>query len=223
MKFITLSFLCLFLFKNAIGQSLKLPKEIVYYQEKTEDDVHVETTTFHPLGWSKDGKFAYVTFFDAYSDGLSILVVVQDMTSDKIIWSKEVNNGESQEALWGELKSSTARKLAAYGISQKQGIDYRKESWHRINGQAYKFALTTNNRIKINCRAKGLGEKTIFKQDISAEDFEYSETAANVTGIIKSPYEDRVIVVYQTLSKGFEFIEDESFHLVGCHLTKGFK
>jgi hypothetical protein len=227
MKLLILFFLCLFLFKNAIGQSLKLPKELVYYNEKAEeeenDGYYVETTRFHPLGWSKDGKFAYVKFFDAYSDGLSILVVVQDMASDKVIWSKEANNGISNEALWKELKNSTEKTLAQYGIQSKQSIDYRQESWHRINGQAYKFALTTNDRIQINCRAKGLGEKTIFKQDISAEDFEYMNISARVTGIIKSPYENRVIVVYRTLSKGFEFIEDESFNLVGCHLTRGFK
>lgn len=234
MKYLILFLFCLFYGKNILAQALELPKEIVYYEAKEAVDEgphYTVTTTFHPIGWSKDGKFAYAKFFDSYADGLTLVVVVQDVTSDKVIWSKEVyalgEDGEEQnldhKGLWNKVKNSLEKALITYKISPNQSIDYRKESWHRINGQAYKFALTTNKKIQIDCRAKGLGEKNIYQQKISETDFEYSEIGASVKGIIKSPYEDRVLVLYLISQKGFEFATDESFDLVGCHLTKGFK
>lgn len=229
MKVLVLFFFSLFFCKNTIAQSWKLPKEIVYYDEKevNEEPYYTVTTSFHPIGWSKDGKFAYAQFHDSYVDGLTIDVIIQDMTTDKVIWKKERYNLEGEDldyvGLWNKVKSSTEKMLATYDILLDQKIDYRKDSWHRINGQAYKFALTLDKKIQIDCRAKGLGEKTIFKQAISEEDFEYSEMGASVRGIIKSPYEDRVLVLYLISEKGFEFARDEYFALVGCHLTKGFK
>lgn len=228
MKYLPLTFLILSINYVTIAQSLKLPKEVIYYEteEKSEEDQdgsYVVTNSFHPIGWSKDGKFAYIEFFDSYADGLTILVSIQDMTTDQFIWQEETSNGDNEESLWSVVKSNVEKMLSKHQIQSGETIDYKEDSWHRINGQAYKFALTANNKIQINCRAKGLGEKIIFKQKISAEDFEYEHRGASVSGIIKSPYEDRVIVVYRKLSKGFEFAEDETFHLVGCHLTKGFE
>ena len=229
MKFLILSLFSLFSYKNAIAQSLELPNEIVYYdtKEDTEGPNYTVTTTFHPIGWSKDGKFAYAQFYDSYADGLTIVIIIQDMITDKVIWKKEHYSPEGESlgdtALWNKVKNSTEKMLHIYKIPFHQKIDYRKESWHRINGQAYKFALTINKKIQIDCRAKGLGKKEIFRQEISEDAFEYSDTEASVSGIIKSPYEDRVIVLYLISEKGFEFARDEFFNLVGCHLTKGFK
>lgn len=228
MKYLTLTLLLLSISYSTIAQSLMFPKELVYYEAKAEteeeqDGHYTVTKTFHPIGWSQDGKFAYAEFFDSYADGLTILVSIQDMKTDKLIWQEETIDGSNEKELWNSIRSKTEKALLKHEIKFNQKIDYRKESWHRINGQAYKFALTANNRIQIDCRAKGLGEKTIFKQKITPEDFEYEHRGASVSGIIKSPYEDRVIVVYQKLSKGFEFMNDETFHLVGCHLTKGFE
>ncbi|MCP4441818.1 MAG: hypothetical protein GY810_23170 [Aureispira sp.] len=241
MKSLIISLSCFFFMVNAVlGQTLQFPKEIVYYELEEEDPEengghYTETSTFHPIGWSPDGKFAYVKIFDGYSDGLCISVAVQDMVTDKTVWSESytsmqlgenedyAKHSENVKALWNKVKPKTEKALAKYKINAKKELDYRKKTWHRINGQPYKFALTTKGKIQIDCRAKDMGSKTLYEQDISPEDFEMQEYNAYVAGIILSPYEDRVAILYQTSSKGFEFITDQSFALVGCNLNKGFK
>lgn len=241
MKTIIFNLFCLFFVSNSIAQTLSLPKEVVYYEIEKEENpsenggYYTETSSFHPIGWSPDGKFAYVKIFDGYSDGLCITVSIQDMVTDKTIWSESytsvqleenedyAKHSENEKALWDKVKYKTEKALAKYKINSNKEIDYRKKTWHRINGQPYKFALTTEGRIQIDCRAKEMGSKTLYKQDISPEDFEMGEYSAYVAGIILSPYEDRVAVLYQTKNKGFEFIIDQGFGLVGCNLKKGFK
>lgn len=242
MNNLIISLFVLVITTNTIAQSLEFPKEINYYTtenkpkeaEEEEDNTggrYTVSNDFHPIGWSADGKFAYAQFCDEYSDGLTISVFVQDMTTDKIIWSessssydeKKIKTSNQKFGLWKSLIDKTEKALAKYNIKQEKTIDYRKGSWHRINGQAYKFALTTKGKFQIDCRAEGLGQKMVYKKDVDEHYFDYPFLAAKVEGIIKSPYEDRVIVVFSLEESGFEFIDDLMFQLVGCHLKTGFK
>jgi len=241
MKNLIITLSCfLFTTTSIVAQTVQFPKEIVYYEIEEEDPeenggYYTETAAFHPIGWSTDGKFAYIKIFDGYSDGLCILVAIQDMVTDKTVWSESytsmqldenenyAKHAENVKALWNKVKGKTEQALAKYKIDSQKELDYRKKTWHRINGQPYKFALTTDDKIQLDCRAKDMGSKTLYTQKISAEDFELQEYSAYVAGIILSPYEDRVLVLYQTSSKGFEFITDQDFNLVGCNLNKGFK
>jgi len=249
MKSLFFALICLFFTVISVAQVSSFPKEINYYpdekseEEMTEDEymeiVHNTTQSFHPIGWSIDGKFAYANFFVSYHGDLMMIINVQDMVSDKSLLEEDfsltdfVNEGDptknsvTAEQLWAAMKDKVNKALAKYKIRQEKKIDYREDTWHRINGQAYKFALTSpksanedySTEIQINCRAKGLGEKTIFKGDVDYD----NKGGYYVAGIIKSPYQNRVAVVCHFIERGFEGATDTYCHLVGCNLKNGFK
>ncbi|MCP4441819.1 MAG: hypothetical protein GY810_23175 [Aureispira sp.] len=245
MKSLIITLSCFFFMATSIvAQTDQFPKEIVYYpeqksmEEMTEDEymeiAHNTTQSFHPIGWSADGKFAYASFHISYHGDLIMILNVQDMISDASLFTEEfsltdfVNEGDptkdnvTAEQLWSAMKDKINKALARYKIRQEKKIDYRKETWHRINGQPYKFALTMpadeDGIVQINCRAKGLGEKTIFKGEVDYDSGDYY-----VAGIIKSPYQDRVAVVCHFIEGGFEGSVVTFPVLVGCNLKNGFK
>lgn len=248
MKNIFLSIICVAFIFQVNAQTLKFPKELVYCNEFVGDTLtkaykeyyqYKERQYFHPIGWSMDGKFAYAQFYESYNEGACIIVVIQDMVFDKVLWkidlcSEYLNGGENfnveemnltKEQLWDSQKSKIETHLLKYQIKQEQHIDFRTKSIHQINKQKYDFTLSMNGQIQINCSANDLGKKSIYKATL--EDFQdrfiYSSSEYYISGIIKSPYEDRIIVVSHLLEKGFEFTRDEYFLLTGAHLTKGFQ
>ncbi|MCP4441820.1 MAG: hypothetical protein GY810_23180 [Aureispira sp.] len=213
--------------------------------------------TFRPIGWSTDGKFAYANFSIDHNSDLIMSVFVQDMVSDDIVWEdeyslekiltsegnldktidkerweeildKELWSEVPEKQLWDALKHQISKKLEKYKIHQEKKVDFRRGTWHRINGQPYKFDLKTRStevtgymgEIHVDCRAKGLGEKTIlegYPVDYKNEHYYY------VAGISKSPYQDRVAVVCHFRKTGFDNSTDTYCHLIGCNLKNGFK
>lgn len=247
MKNILLAFLFFTLIFQVKSQSFSFPKELAYCHEFVGDTNTVtykkhyqyrKRQDFHPIGWSVDGKFAYAQFYDSYNEGLCIIVVIQNMVSDKVLWeidvcSEYLNGGEdfdvdkmnlTKQQLWTSQKVKIEENLVKYKIKQEQTVDFRPNAIHQINNQKYQFSLTMNNQIQLDCSADDLGQKTIYTATL--EDFQnrfiYTSSEYYISGIIKSPFENRIIVVSHLLEKGFEFIKDEYFLLTGAHLTKGF-
>ena len=231
---------------SCFAQSLPLPNavqfegipkdvtEIVAGGEEGLPDVTI-ITRLHPIGWSKDGKLASSS--RASRNGFCLQVYIQDMVSDKILWSSSLcaddveKNEKKARALsaadiWAKMGAESTQMLVKYRIIPSEKIDFRRGDWHRLNGQAYKFDLIDNVAdgeggflFQVECRAKGMGKKMVMEGAIGAM---FTDIA--VAGIITSPYEDRVAIIYQFTEGGHENHSSLSdFEITGCHLKQGFK
>jgi hypothetical protein len=218
-------------------------KEALYYGEKSVSNVIAEedgpgmeyTVKLYPIGWSKDGKFAYV-YLDppccshaAEMGDPRVLVRIQDMRSDKIIWEldmydeKDKNVGSSKLSLPLKEGGPLQLKLEEHKIIPQGAFgftDWDKElPDFEIDLKEYE-----NGTVKIKATSKTQGTKTIFRGKHDAEPLGFfEEGSGSIVGLFKSPYEDRVAVVYSFYYNlgHWEFLTD--FGMVGCHLKVGFK
>lgn len=81
---------------------------------------------FFPLGWSKDGNFAYLVEPADEACGCYFAhLVIQDLKTDKILWEHKYdgdgNRKESLKTYWKKNKKEISAKLAEHRIvAQKQ-------------------------------------------------------------------------------------------------------
>ena len=130
-------FFCIFSVSVAAQAKYSVPKKIDLEKivEKTfpkyygHEFPHLIPETFFPIGWSRDGKFAYyVEPVDEACGCYFAKLVIQDLRTDKIIWEfkyqgEEVNDEntlvENLETLWAKNKNLFSEKLRANKIEQK--------------------------------------------------------------------------------------------------------
>lgn len=242
MKNILLLALTLAFSIKLLAQNTLELKEVTYYgsasraahtpPQTADDQEHHFTTKLYVIGWSKDGKLAYVHFFPeccSHGEGSPprVEVRIQDMALDKVLWSKDVydekENYEGGSTLSIPLKkhADLQAKLAAYNITIQKWSGYFAGT--RYKDYTFTPALTSSNTFQIQANLKATGSKVIFK---AQEDplFSINEDEPGlVAGVINNPFEDRVAVIYYKYSYigHWEYITD--FILIGCRLDKGFK
>jgi hypothetical protein len=227
---------------SLLAQNTLELKEVTYYgsnsratyipPQTAEDQEHYFTTKLYVIGWSKDGKLAYVHFFPeccSHGEGSPprVEVRIQDMALDKVLWSKDVydeqENYDGGSTLSIPLKKhpDLQAKLKAYNITIQKWSGYF--SGERYKDYTFTPTLTSSNAFRIQANLKAAGSKVIFK---AQEDPLFSinnEEPGWVAGVINNPFEDRVAVIYykESYIGHWEYITD--FILVGCRLDSGFK
>lgn len=216
-------------------------KEVIYYGSKSlpghipresHDDTDDYTIKLYVIGWSKDGKLAYVYLFpETSSHGVGnparVEVRIQDMATDKMLWSKDIyKEGESYED-GIQLNIPLSKYKDLKNKLEEHGITIQKWSGYFI-GESYKntaFKLAKNKKypIIIQATSTNLGSKTIFKAEELPLGVGMDMEQGMIAGVINNPFEDRVaLIYYKTSNMGhWEYMTD--FILVGCHLKKGFK
>lgn len=77
----------------------------------------------YPIAWSRDGKFAYLKEFQTYDQNMNVYLEIQDMVTDEIVYSQEINS-DSIPNISGvqlsnfEIYNSEPRLFIAYVLSQ---------------------------------------------------------------------------------------------------------
>lgn len=202
------------------------------------DDSEIISDKLYPIGWSKDGKFAYI--IEPVDEGTGfyfITIAIQDLNSDKILWKFEYTTKDEIEdkdlkTTWEEKYAEIKEKLNEHKIEQekkfalgKAEFDSEKNKFN-LNVEANKiespvfFGMEVLENFAVKLSASGLGTKEIFKQ--KEEDSRLVE--ALIVGQFKSPFEDRIAVLVSTEQIGYEGPPNTiTFNLVGANLNKGFK
>jgi hypothetical protein len=129
-------FLC---FVVGTGNGYDVPRELKYGydQEWTTDSADsVRTydftqsysllTHFYPIGWSPDGKFAYVSLFDDHGDAYGYIncqVIVVDVGRNEIVWSFSPPDTENPSdtpfwKIWRTNRSEIEKNLKRCAIVQ---------------------------------------------------------------------------------------------------------
>jgi hypothetical protein len=215
-----------------VKQAYTAPAELKYYNKSDE----YLFQKFYPIGWSKNGLFAYVIEpADEAAGQYFFKLVIKNMISDKevYVWEPddELENG-SVKQMWKDYNMTFAEKLNEYKIIPQKDIKLLGTEFTTDNG---KYKVTIENKMEtdpdygfevvkttnIHIKSQELGSKQIYS---------YTEKDFNpclgriVQGVIKSPYENRVAVFVREELRGYEGPPNviQQF-LVGADLERSFK
>lgn len=215
-----------------------IPKELKFkkLEKSYNSNKNIQVTRFYPLGWSKDSKFAYITFHEE-TDACGCIfsdLVIHNLVNDKVEYisiSNELDEnipGEVPfERIWQDKYNpvfETLRNYKIVPINQTQigsipiihkgdTLTFKVDTLIVDKGKKYVEKLT------LSVHSPMLVTKTIFKGNL------YGVYQIDILGYLSSPHENRIAVIIAERCYGIEgsspsFIR---FRLVGCHLTKGFK
>jgi predicted secreted protein len=217
------------------------PQELRF---KDYDESQFYPDRLYPIGWSKNGVFAYIE--ESLEDAAGFVkytLVLQDMVSDSVVWSHVVRLEEEYyenyserkgiKVVWAQNAELFSRELRKQGISQAakfelssfpirvrdDSIDVQLEHIQQEieDPESYsgRFLIPTEVRMKIH--SQRLGEKQVYSST-----FGY-DVAMSVEGYLKSPFEERIAVILSYESPGHHGPPDYvNYVLVGAHLEKGF-
>lgn len=215
-----------------ISMEYFFPEEVQYYQGVGE----VIADRFYPLGWSKNGNFAYM--LEPADEGLGnymLSVVVMNMISNEVIWSWStdpvVNEDLYREDIWKKNYDKFKQNLNKNGIIQQRDMKLQPD-YFVYNNKDYivDISLTKQtdpdigietvrkNRITLTCKQEGT--------KIVAEDtFDQSMILGQqIAGCFISPYEDRIVILVRSERWGYEGPPNVvEYKLYGANLTTGFQ
>lgn len=252
---IVTTFILLFV-RLGLSQTYEPPRELKiaaavrktfpgYYGSKFRYS-QLENQKFYPIGWSRDGKFAY--YYEPVDEACGCYfanLVIQDMRTDKVVWEFEYDQGkliddkgemppeDNIRKLWAKNRKLFSEKLAENKIVAGSAFQLMGKTF-TSSGRSY----TAKSSIKmgknsddddrvsifdITLSTPGLGSKKIYTLDNTKA--EYNNTLdARVMGAIRSPYENRVAIISIEVGRGWEGPpHNGNIIIAGADLTGGFR
>ncbi len=216
--------------KDNVIQDYVIPKELDYYKQ----DGNIIYDKFYPIGWSVDGKFAYISEPADEATGFYLFEIkIIDVTNDNIVWSWKPKDSEEGDfkSTWENFYELFKKQLNSYNIKQINNFELGSSDFDN-SGNDYSISMKTKSKTNgdygfdvvtetyVNIESSKLGQKTVFAQIEKG----YSMIlAALVSGYIKSPFEDRIIIICKFERWGYEGPPNVMFFkLAGCDLGSGF-
>jgi hypothetical protein len=217
---------------ETVKQAYSVPAELKYYKQSDE----YLFQKFYPIGWSKDGKFAYVIEPADEAAGLYFFKLkVQNMISDKDVYTWEPEDDPetgSVKQMWKDNQMTFATNLNEHKIIPQSDIKLLGTEFSTEDG---KFKVTIENTMEtdpdfgfevvkttnIYIKSAELGTKKIY----SYTENDYNQCLGRIVqGVIKSPYEKRIAVLVKEELRGYEGPPNvvKEF-LVGADLERNFK
>lgn len=227
----------------AQGKLFSQPKHLLLLGEnlvENEDDYNrLLREKFYPIGWSKDGKFAYLTEPADEACGCYFAeIFIVDLRSDKVLWSgKYTSEGENKpdnlKDHWRKNQKRFSNKLNQYKIIQSKNFANLTESFTSKNDsfQVDLFsdvklsddAYSSEGKVEIKLISPQKGEKTLYQQVYQGENFK-GIMGAGIGTILRSPFEERIAIVLSQTQRGWEGPPHITrITIVGADLNKGFK
>ena len=201
--------------------------------------------TFFPIGWSKDGKFAYYTEpVDEACGCYYAKLVIQDLRTDKVAWRFDYEQGGQDEnnrstepgnirELWKKNQKLFSKKLAENGIVASRSAMLGKT--FTVGGKTYTANLVEKlgknpdegyrrvNYYTVTLSTPKLGSKKLFTSEDHSKAEYWFMLNAGLIGVLKSPYENRVAIIAIEVKRGYEGPPHTGdIQIVGADLTSGF-
>lgn len=224
------------------AQTFSQPKRLMFAGDEKESEETQNAVLlrehFYPIGWSKDGKFAYlVEPVDEACGCYFANLVVQDMRTDKIIWSNDYegreNANESLKSHWRKNQKLFSRKLAQYKIVAGKNFKLL-ESPLTVGGDSVKIdlsstvglaedAYSSKGSVVLKLISKQKGSKIAYRKSYNGEGSD-GIMEINQGGVLRSPFESRTAIVLIETKRGWEGPPHiTQIRIVGADLTGGFK
>ena len=185
------------------------------------------TPQFKPIGWSKDGKFAYRnTMCDdmcgCCTNGIAVISAITDETVEYLDFGEgggDFGSISMKDSIM-EVRKTLSRnnivigsvgqfvksnKINDYNIVLNQKIISARDGGDIGFDLEYKLIVGNNN----------IGYKTVSKGLITDnhQDLQY-------LGYIKSPFENRILILFSDCSFGLESTYWHQLYIVGCNLNQ---
>lgn len=217
---------------NEVSEDYFFPEEVPYNQSVTE----VLADKLYPIGWSKNGNFAYL--IEPADEGLGnymVGIVIMSLVSNEVLWDwytdPVVDEDLFREDIWQKHYKDFKEKLNKYGIIQQRNIKI-SDSYFTYKDKDFILKLesdkTTDQDLGINVVTKSklfikspkLGEKLV-----SDKKYEASMILGQyISGCIISPYENRVAIIVRSERWGYEGPPNlVEFEIFGTNLSTGFQ
>ncbi|GHU25866.1 hypothetical protein FACS1894172_14760 [Spirochaetia bacterium] len=197
----------------------------------TNKDYHINKMyldgNFSPIGWSKDGYFAYAEYFEGKPgscgkgarDEISAVYIMNTVT-DEII-EKVTNKDISFEEFWQLEEYKITAMLKKHNIISLPNIELKNiELLEEIYGIRVYFTFNDPEDNYWSAYDSLIVEKNEKSKEIA--ELYTAWSVREIIGYYKNPFEDRIVIyVLQTSSEGPA--EGLTFYyFFGCHLNIGF-
>ena len=200
--------------------------------------------TFYPVGWSKDGKFAYyVEPVDEACGCYFGKLVIIDLKNDAIVWQFDYSSEDDEErnskkpkslaALWAANRKLFSSKLNENNIEPQRDarvlpfpVSYKTD---RVTPslKVERKAMSEDERIygditraRVELASLQNGKKTVLNQEYP----EAKPLYVGMLGYLRSPFEPRVAIVLVEIYRGYEGPPNVGqLRITGASLDKNFK
>ncbi len=193
---------------------------------------------FYPIGWSKDGKFAFYTEPADEACGCYFAeLIVQDLRTDKVLWQKsyssENGGADDLQKYWAKNQKEFSRRLAQYGIVPNKDFTLL-DSPLKAADDTFSIDLFSDVKIaedtyisKGNIVLKLLsdkkGAKTVYQKTYDGKGYD-GVMNTEIGGMLLSPFEPRSAIILIETRRGYEGPpHTTNIKIVGATLNGGFK
>ncbi len=161
---------------NSNSKVYKVPAELSYISKKEG----FSYDKFYPIGWSDDGKFAYIVEPADEGSGLYFFEIhVYDIVNNKDIWAwkYEGEDGESVQSVWNKNTELFHKNLNEHNIAQNKKFNLQKGKMSH-QGNDYEivmdskletdqdFGIDIIKGVKLTMKSPQLGTKDFFEQQM---------------------------------------------------------
>ena len=230
------------LFENEIDQKGRFFDSTIIGTTDGSSYFYKQLDGFYPIGWSRDGKLAYITRWGAFeTEYFPHRLYIKDLIIDSIIVECNINAINDPKfflhevrinQMWENCKDSVNKILELHKITQNKKFTLKRfpikektvkcgndciyiNSYHREGTKAEKGGTL----VKFELHSFVMGNKVIYNKIMHANDSQ----SHHVRGYLKSPFENRIAVIYTYDSYVLEGDWAGSYEIIGAHLTTGFK
>lgn len=231
---------CLFGQIPCAAQTYSMPKRLLLKGDKVTENFESPSLIkelFYPIGWSKDGKFAfYVEPPDEACGCYFGHLVIQDLRTDKILWEKQYEGSmekeENLQTTWRKHQKEFSQKLAEHGIVAQTRFA-RQAGAFKYQTDLLTPELTNNvksdgtgvevsGNLLVQLISKRQGKKTLYEKTFDPEKFD-TFIDAELSGSLLSPFEPRAVVIVVETHRGWEGPPHTTrIRVIGAALTAGF-
>lgn len=212
-----------------------------FYGKRPGQELIVER--FYPIGWSRNGKFAYyVEPGDEACGCYFAKLVIKDLRTDAVLWQFDYDSSDLQDtlksrtpeslaALWRYKRELFNSKLREYDIKAQgpfallsfpanyEGDQLTADLKTKETGQDQAYGIIDNAVLQLSSKRKG--KKTIFEKTYKEND--PMPLDIKVLGYLKSPFEPRIAVVMVEVWRGYEGPPHTTHtSIVGATMDTGF-
>lgn len=206
--------------------------------EETNENPRLMKEYFYPIGWSKDGKFAYYLEPPDEACGCYFAeIYIVDLKTDKVLWTKkyegDMEKPEDLKSTWKKFQKLFSQRLNQYGIVAAKNLTLLGETFE-ANGDSFTidyFAdvnldedpYNSKGSITVKIISTNKGIKTLYQKTFKGEN-NAAILGSSLGGVLKSPFESRVAVIRVDTQRGWEGPPHVTkISVVGADLNKGFK
>ena len=187
---------------------------------------------FGLIGWSKDGLFAYREILsDGWIGTYADNIIIYNLKNDEIVESFSFSISNEYDGIeyppgnspWEYFQRSINRLLSKYEIIQaysnkfytKKYIDkYEIIIKNRTSTCEWEYDDEYEHEYRLLVGNSKTGYKKVGDGLLGC-----GSSSMNFEGYFKSPFENRILIVLSSWTRGFEGEEDWFLHFFGCSLN----